>query len=408
MSGFGTQPDVRFKILQQLLFLVTVCVFSVGHTQAQDSTLTRLIRRNQHPLTLNGTQFSGTGWAKLQQEVLKSQVVLIGEDHGIAEIPLFTTAIAKEFKPTLFIAEIDAYQAQDLSRLAGQPGLPLVFQKKHPMALSFYSWTEEFELARYLRSRNVELLGIDQVNAFSTGRFYSLLAEKSKDKAVKSYFSRRAIAYQANDRAAFGADLSQITILRQSSATLDSLVALTKKESPEVQRMVNDYVASARIYQTQSHQPRVNLMKRNVGMRLSGSQPLPKTLLKLGANHAARGVSLVSGVFDVGNLVLNLADAHDQKSLHILIAGKQGKKLSGFNLDDFSKNIASYSNTDEVFVKPFPVPTGSTAWQVFDMRPIRRALLNEKLKLDNLKLITVIMGYDYVVIIPETTASRNF
>ena len=408
MSGFGTQPDVRSRLLQQLLFLVTVCVFSVGHTQAQDSTLTRLIRRNQHPLTLNGTQFSGTGWAKLQQEVLKSQVVLIGEDHGIAEIPLFTTAIAKEFKPTLFIAEIDAYQAQDLSRLAGQPGLPLVFQKKHPMALSFYSWTEEFELARYLRSRNVELLGIDQVNAFSTGRFYSLLAEKSKDKAVKSYFSRRAIAYQANDRAAFGADLSQITILRQSSATLDSLVALTKKESPEVQRMVNDYVASARIYQTQSHQPRVNLMKRNVEMRLSGSQPLPKTLLKLGANHAARGVSLVSGVFDVGNLVLNLADAHDQKSLHILIAGKQGKKLSGFNLDDFSKNIASYSNTDEVFVKPFPVPTGSTAWQVFDMRPIRRALLNEKLKLDNLKLITVIMGYDYVVIIPETTASRNF
>lgn len=408
LTSSATQPTIRLKLLLRLHLLVTVCIFSVGSSFAQDSTLTRLIRQNQYPLVQNGTQFSGTGWAKLQQEILKSQLVLIGEDHGLAEIPIFTRAVAQEFKPTLFVAEIDKYQAQDLSRLAAQPGLPLAFQKKHPMALSFYSWAEEFELARYLRSQNVEFLGIDQVSAFSAGRFYTQLAEKSKDRAVKSYFSRRATAYQAHDRAAFSADLSQITILRQSPATLDSLVAMTKKESPEVQQMASDYVASARIHQTQSHQPRVNLMKRNLGMRLSSSQLLPKTLFKFGSYHVSRGVSLIGGAFDVGNLALNLADVHDQKSLHILVSGKQGKKLSGFNLDDFSKNIVPYSNSEEVFVKPFPVPAGSTAWQVFDMRPVRRALLNKKLKLDNLALTSIIIGYDYVVIIPETTASHNF
>ena len=380
---------------------------------AQDSTFIRLLRKNQYSLTQNGLQFAGSGWEKLLQDVRKSQVVLVGEDHGTAQIPAFTAALAREFKPATFVAEIDPYQAQDLARLADRPGLPVAFQQQHPMGLSFYSWAEEFELAQALRSQKVHLVGIDQVNCFATGRFYERVADLTTHKTTQAWLRRRAAAYQARDRRAFDAGLDQLSMLQQSPAALDSLVSRTQPESPAVRQMVQQYRTSVGIYQAQVHRERVNLMRRNLLLALRPvasppGPPLPKLLIKMGAFHIARGATLIDGVFDVGNLALSLAEAQDQKSLHILVAGKQGTKLAGFSLADVRKNVVTYSNAAEAFVQPFPVPAGSTAWQVFDLRPLRRALVNDKLKTPTNDLSIILMGYDYVVIIPETTASRNF
>lgn len=415
-------PRSGGRLAGRRALLALAALLAGGRAAAQDSTLTRLVRQNQLPLTAApGAQFIGAGWDKLRRDVQQSQFVLVGEDHGTAQIPAFTTALARELKPAVFVAEIDKYEAQDLTRLAAQPGLPTAFNQQYMMALSFYSWAEEFELARGLRAQHVSLLGIDQVNIFSAGRFYARLAEQAKNQATKMYLRRRGAAYQARDRATMSSNPGQMTIMQQSAATLDSLVALTRPESPAVRQMVQDYVASARIYQTgmqpkmglPSHQTRIDLMKRSLLQGLQAyqqpGQPLPKALFKLGAMHVSRGMSLIGGVYDVGNLALNLADTQDQKSLHIFILGKQGTHASGFNPDDFSKNVAPYTNADEASLKPFMAQTGvSPAWQAFDLRPLRRALLSGKLKVSEPELEIVILGYDYVVVIPETTASHNY
>jgi hypothetical protein len=179
---------------------------------------------------------------------------------------------------------------------------------------------------------------------------------------------------------------------------------------------VQDFAASSNIYQLAgqgdplSHELRINLMKRNLLEGLATyqrpGQSLPTMLFKFGATHVSRGVSLNGGVYDVGNLALNLADAHDQKSLHIYLMGQRGTRVQGFNPDDFSKNVAAYSSVDEL--KPFTVPAGSTAWQVFDLRPLRRALRRDQLKVANYDLEVTLLGYDYLIIIPETTASHNY
>ena len=46
------------------------------------------------------------------------------------------------------------------------------------------------------------------------------------------------------------------------------------------------------------------------------------------------------------------------------------------------------------------------AWSAFDLRPLRTALAKGKLQLPNRSLERIIMGYDYLVVIPETTANR--
>jgi hypothetical protein len=411
----------RFASFRRLrrLFLSALAAGVLSHqAQAQDSTLTRLVHKYQYDLTPANGQFSGAGWDKLQQDIRQSQLVLVGEDHGMAQIPVFTTAVAQVLKPAVYVAEIDKYQAQKLNQLAAQPGLPTAFERQHPMGLSFYSWAEEFELACSLRAQNVPIVGIDQVSIVSPGSFFIDLAGKVKSKANRAALLSRATAYQAQDRQAMVQGSNTYSIYQRPSA-LDSLQALTRNESPEVQQMVRDFRASSEIYQLnatsglKSHQTRINLMKRNLLQELQAyqkpGQPLPKTLFKFGAMHVSRGMSLLGGVYDMGNLALNLADVHDQKSLHIFIIGKQGTQVGSFNPDDFSKNVKQYDNRDNSALKPFMAQTAAgTAWQVFDLRPLRRALVNDKLKVSSQELATILLGYDYVVIIPETTASHNY
>jgi hypothetical protein len=381
---------------------------------AQASPLTRLIRENHLPLTPGtGQAFSGAGWDRLHQDVSRSQFVLVGEMHGTAQIPQFTAALAQVLQPTFFVAEISRYEAEDLSQLVAQPGPPHAYLAQHPFALSFYSWPAEFALARQLRAQQVQLLGIDQLSCFAAGRFLSRLAERARRPAAKAYLQRQATACQAADRAIMATDASQLAMFQPPAATLDSLRALTRGESAPVRQLVADFAASCAIYHAQvthtgGHQERVGLMKSNLlrELRTQGlpaGEPLPKMLFKFGDEHMARGLSY-SNLFDVGNLVINLADMQNQASLHLLVMGKRGAFSGGFNPDEPSKNVVTYSPTELAWLQPFYDQVGES-WGVFDLRPARQALLKGQLHIADQPLERAILGYDYLIIIPETTAN---
>jgi hypothetical protein len=409
--------------LSVLIGTLLVTSASLAHAQTvapTDTTFQRLMRKNQFSLIQTGTQCSGPGWDKLQQDIQKSALVLVGEDHGMAQIPAFTQAVAQVLKPKLYVAEIDKYQAQDLTRLTAQPGLPTAYLQQFPMSLSFYSWAEEFELARALRAQNTKLLGIEQLGFAATARTLALMADQVKSKTTRTFLHQQATAIQAHDRAALiAADYGKITINGMRPTLLDSLRKMTSTEPLAVRQLLQDLEASVNIFRTNAsgkpggHQTRINLMKRNLLAELQpyqqAGQPLPPMLFKFGAYHLGRGRSIWGDIYDVGNLAVNLADAYDQKTLHIFVVGKQGQKVTGQNPVDFSKNASSYSMADEPMLKPFMAATpASTAWQVFDVRPLRRAMLYKNMPVADQELQATILGYDYVVIIPETTASRNY
>ncbi|MBX0289880.1 hypothetical protein K3G63_05485 [Hymenobacter sp. HSC-4F20] len=415
-------PALRRRYYPKALGLALLLAGSLAaRAQAPtDTTFARLLRSNQLTLTAEGARYSGPGWDKLRADVQKSTMVLVGEDHGMAQIPPFTQALAQVLRPKVYVAEIDRYQAQDLTRLTAQSGLPTAFSRQYPMALSFYSWAEEFELARSLRAQGAALVGIEQAGFASTGRLLALMADQVKSRTTRDYLRRQATAIQAHDRAALVAgDYGRVSVNTLRTTLLDSVRLLTRAESPQVQQVLQDLEASVAIFKTNAagkpggHQARINLMKRNLLRELAPYQrteePLPPMLFKFGANHMGRGRSVWGDIYDVGNLAVNLADAHDQKTLHIFIIGKQGTQVGGQNPEDFSKNVAAYSNAEAAMLRPFmaATPTGP-AWQVFDVRPLRRALLRQGMMVATPQLQATILGYDYVVIIPETTASHNY
>lgn len=382
-------------------------------------TLRRLLRAHYYELAQVEGQFSGPGWDKLTQELAESRFVLVGESHGLAQVPAFTQAVAERFAPQVFVAELDACQAQDLADLVAQPGPPVAYLREHPSSLAFYSWAEEFELVRFLRARQVELWGIDQVFLASTGRYYARLAEQVRDPATQARLREWATRYQAQDRAALQAGTNDFSMFTQPPAAVQELLALVQAESPAVQALARAYALSHHIYQQQlagtgGHQQRVNLLKRNLLALLlhwqAGAQlPWPRVLAKMGALHLARNLSpLVSGgYFDVGNLLQNLAEVQDQQSLHLFIVGKRGTQAVGSHPDDPTQNSVAYGPEEFAFLKPFFRRTG-TAWAVFDLRPLREAALTNKLRLPNQNLLRTILGYDLLVVIPETTASQGY
>ncbi|GAB3722127.1 hypothetical protein GCM10027594_02740 [Hymenobacter agri] len=403
-------------MLKKLLSLVALAGL-LQPVHAQDSTLTRLLRTNAYPLTAAGSQLAGTGWDKIRASIAQSQFVLVGEDHGMAQIPQFTQAVARELQPAAFITEIDRYQAANLTRLTASPGQPTVYLKATPGSLSFFSWGEEYELAQQLRAQKTQLIGIEQVGIFTLGRFYEELAGKVKSKSTRAWLQREGAAYQRHDNAQFRSGGHGYSILSQRPSAIDSLELLTKAESPEARRMAQEYVFSYRIYKNQvkgfgSHQARINLMKRNLLEALrplapQPGQPLPKLLFKFGASHMARAISPWAGITDVGNLAQNLADAQDAKSLHLLVMAKQGTQVGGFNPDEPGKNVVPFDMSKEAYMKPFTDLATGSAWQVFDLRPARRALLNGKLVVADPTLLGFLLGYDYFVVIPTATASRS-
>ena len=401
---------------RRLLASAALLGLSTLGTRAQDSTLTRLIGRHQYPLQPSGGSFSGPGWDKLLADVRRSQFVLVGEDHGMAQIPLFTAAVAREFRPAAYVGEIDSYVAQKVTELAVQPGEPAAYLRQNPGALAFATMAEEYELLRQLRTQNTRLVGIDQVFSMTAAPFYAQLAGVVKGKAARLYFAQQARRYQAQDQENERQNQHYFALSKQTSGSIDSLLTFTKNESLAAQKMAQDYVASYRIYKSSSHQRRLDLMKRNLLRELQPYQTAagfntPPILFKLGGFHLARGLSPIrfGEFYDVGNLVQNLADVQDKKSLHVLVLGKQGRKLATFNLANTSGLSVPYTEADyndEVPIKTFTNRLSGPAWASFDLRPLRDALTEGKLHVAKPALERIILGYDYLIIIPETTASR--
>jgi hypothetical protein len=218
-----------------LLLTPLFSVLTFLSTLAQDSILTRYVKRYHFKMERADHQFSGAGWDSLQRAMTKAQFVLVGEQHGLAEVPVFTGALALVFNPKLFIAEIDPYTAREVERLAKQPGLPTDYERKHPFSLSFYSSAEEFELVRQLQAQKVKTIGVEQVNAMGAGRLYLQMAQLTENKVTRTYLDQRGAAIQAHDLAFLrNPENGMPLMLKLPETAIDSLLYLTRKEKPEV------------------------------------------------------------------------------------------------------------------------------------------------------------------------------
>jgi hypothetical protein len=388
-----------------LPFIAFFLISSASFAQQHDTLWARLLKENTTSLQPGPNGFTGKGWDLIQAGVQQNQYVLIGEDHFMAEIPYFTKQVLKTTTFNTFALEIDPYVAQILNQKMAQPDTASLMKwvSQTGAALSFYGLREEFQMLQAANRTHTTFIGLDQIAMMSDPLIYEELARTATRPSTRQrYVGMAERARISADK--FIADMSQPTYMQ--GPMFDQDVAELEKGplSAREKEILDAIKLSARIYKTQSHPLRVQLMKHQLMAAYESAIKNKKVLVKLGAMHCARGESYLR-VYDCGSLLSNLADSEYKTSFHIAIFGKDGVQGSPFKSLPAQK--LDPDNGDLKFIKPFFDATPKEEWAVFDLLPIRKALQSQKLKIDDLDLRRTILGYDALVIFPTAHPSHS-
>ena len=166
----NTRKLPRFTLL--LGFIAAGSSLLIAQATPPAETFADRAAKNHYSLEIKDGRFSGGGATMLESALADANFVLLGEDHGIAQIPQFDAAVCGIVGPKGFhdlAVEVGPSAAEQLSKwLSAKDGRSQLaaFEKEFPETVAFYNWSEEFDfLARCAQSSSggaFELWGLDQ------------------------------------------------------------------------------------------------------------------------------------------------------------------------------------------------------------------------------------------------------
>ena len=382
-----------------LIFLV----FNATLSYAQDSLLTSLAKNNCSTFVKNSGSFAGSGWEKIIKKAKISTDVLIGEDHFTNEIPYFTSALAGQIKFDNFFCEIDPFTASILQeKIKTLPAPALAkYVNEFGNTFSFYAFGPEFDLLKQFTKSNTKIQGTDQILLIGDRVICNELQKNTKNPRAKKIYQLMA----SNSKLYFDNFLKDQSrpfylLTEDFEKNINELASLplSKREI----KIIDALRLSAKIYKSQSHHLRIQLMKNQL-MNKYAEWNGKRNLFKYGANHMAKGESFLD-VYDIGNLVSSIDDSNYQSSLHLMILGISGTQASpfeGYPAEKIDQNAELLTT-----LKPITKIVDGENWCCFDLLPFKNKLMSGKLKVNDVRLERIIKGYDFLVIIPKVTASK--
>ncbi len=379
-------------------------------------------RENLHDIQFNGTSFSGPGWELLVREGRASDFFLLGEEHGIAQVPRLARELFLALRPAGYdklVIELSAPIADDLDHaaLGGLEGIRSYY-RTYPPGPAFYSWQDEAELLASVRAMipgseraiwgiDYEVLGDRQMirhlrdNAPAAAlRPIAQLAEASESgwRGVRERGELGGLLM-------FSGDPQMVRAVRTAWPSPDSRSAVildTLQQTMEINALM-------RTSNWSSNERRAAFGRASMIRLLAAEQARgrgTRALVKMGANHLIRGVNWV-GVHDVGALLPEVAAWRGGRTFHLLVGGGADSTHATVNpqmgVTSAPANMLKEAFGLEFLLKELP-QTGLT---LLDLRPLRplatgSARLRE---LNNAEAVRIIHGYDAILIWNGTTAT---
>jgi hypothetical protein len=398
------------------LFLISVEVFS------EEVSLTAELKKSAQTLRLANGKLEGPGAEFLLRQARNSRFVLVGEDHGIADIPEFCKAFFLELQAAGFntlaveTGPITASLLQKMSRSQNPMGELGNFDRRYFFSIPFYNWREEAEFI-FAFGKQGRILGLDQEFVLSPSFHFQRLIELAPDDAARKVAEgmlkraedgQKQMLEQKNPGTVF-----MVTANESDFQALES--AFHPNKNDEAEKIINELRVSWKIYALnfqgkfmESNSERALLMKQH--FHESNNQlGEPKILVKLGAYHAMRGRSLV-GVHDIGNHLSEMAEGESKRSFHVLVLPVKGTvnayRPFTANVQDLAKSYDPVKEIDTADLRPLLDAAGTTGWIVLDFQAIRPQLLANKFGILDSGLAQLLWGYDAMVLIPEGRAAE--
>lgn len=369
--------------------LLLLTLFIANYNYGQDRVLDSLVQKNNFPFQIEkNVSFQGKGWDVLLNEIKQSNSVLLGETHFTNEIPYFTNAIINEVKFDNYFLEVDPYSVDIIETKIKSLSAEKLnsFVKEYSTNFSFLEQEPEFDLFKDLVQRNTKIYGVEQISIFADQMVISSLKETSKNKKVIEIYEQML----HNSKLASSKEgLEKYYLLSEDCLQkIDLLLKL--KLSDKERKQIEDLKLSREIYVKRNHPLRIQLLK-NILLNQLADWKNKKNLFKFGANHLPKGETILTktDIYDIGNLISNIEEANFRKSLHIMIVGK------------------GEDGNDNASFRSFLNVAKEDQWYCFDLRPLKKSILQNKLKVDDVYLSRVIKGYDYLIYIPKVTKSKD-
>lgn len=374
--------------MKKIIFLLLI-VFITNFNYAQNRILDSLVQKNAFPFQNDKSlSFQGKGWDVLLDEIKQSNSVLLGETHFTNEVPYFTNAVVNEVKFDNYFLEVDPYSVDIIeAKIKSLSAEQLdVFVKQYSTNFSFLEYECEFALLKNLVQQNTKIYGAEQVSIFADQMIISNLKEVSKNKKAIELYEQML---HTSKQLASKEGLEKFYLLSEDCLQkIESLLKL--KLSDKERKQIEALKLSRTIYTNRNHPLRIQLLK-NILLSQMPVWESKKNLFKFGAVHLPKGETILTktDLYDIGSLIANIEEANFRKSLHIMLVGKGEDK------------------EDNTSFKSFLDVAKEDQWYCFDLRPLKKSILQNKLKVEDVYLSRVIKGYDYLIYIPKVTKSKE-
>ena len=136
----------------RLALLAATLALSVGDVAVADSGPVDKLKAHRLAITLDNGVLTGPGAAPLLEASRQAQYVLLGEDHGVAEIAKFSSAYFNALTPVGFTTLVTENGAVVTGALEGmlkrQDAVAAIarFNATYPDSIAFYTMREEAEM----------------------------------------------------------------------------------------------------------------------------------------------------------------------------------------------------------------------------------------------------------------------
>lgn len=417
-------PALAFSLLCTALAPARAGDTPAAGAASDTRALVDALRAGALPISLEHGVLRGQGAEWLARESAKTQFVLIGEDHGMAESPQLATALWQARMGGSFghlVIETGPRAAAALEEAARRDGIATL-HARFPTAIPFFDWQEDGVMAS-VAARGAgklgALWGVDQEFVLSGRMLFRQLAALAPNAAARALAEGYATRDDALYRQMVEKGDAEASLLTQLQAVDFAALRREFSRSRAALELIGDLEASAAIYHAEragdasASVSRAALMKRNF-MRAyrsaqSGGNAQPRALFRMGAFHAGRGLSPL-GIFDLGNLASELAQSNGMTSLHVLVlaTGGEANRWFPFAADEAARR-APYNAAEElrtIGAQPFVDAADRTHWSLIPLAPLRsRPQLR---RAGGTRFERLVYGYDAVVLVPEARAATDY
>ena len=395
------------KYIISILFIV-ISTMSFGQNNViKSSDITSFT----YPFNIENNKLIGLGADTLKNVIRESQFFMLGEEHFSPQISELTNVLLPYFSSNgykNFALEVGPFTAKIIQReIKFKKSLyqfnSSFYAKYKDVPLPFFDGTKDDEFIKTALKNNFKLWGLDQ--EYITAPLFLLdeINRNAKDSISTKELYNNAKEYLTQQLRSFNSE-KENQYFEMFDNDNDFTKYIKQCNNPKQKEIIEALSISMDIYKQQNwngNQVRMEYMKRNFSNNYKIAQKkdsFPKVLIKMGSMHLGWGKSWL-GIYDLGNMINELANYNDTKSVSINCFSRYIEEENG--------TISDYMSDQEGKKLSLILELATKdSWTLVDNKKIIELTRNRKIKLNN-DLNFLLSRYDYILFAPLKTKVKN-